>query len=227
MTMRDLVRAAVLIAFWFSMSCAAQVLDSSDTQRAGASDVEEHVASTEAALSGSTSHCLDSGVLRWQWTYPDNAFQNMQTFSKDLPAAQRDWWNRTDCAALIVDWVRNPAIGREGVEGFIAGIIDPSLTTSANCPYLRLSQKIVTHTQTSSGQWVTRVNKDEPGCDSSHLWMGQQSPSPGSWWRYQSPVRVIVQGFYSVWPVPVSAYVQTDTDSGFCPAGFCCTLCPP
>lgn len=224
--MRAFLRVAVLLAasFSFSMSCAVPVVDSSESQRSGASNADERVASTEAELYGTTTHCLDTTVLRWQWPYADNFFGNMQTFSNDLPTAQKEWWNRTDCAALVVDWVRNPAIGREGVEGFMAGIIDPAVADQDTCPNLWQSQKIVTHSQGLTTQWITRLNKDEPGCNASHLWIGRDSSSPSAWFRFQSPVRVIIQGFYSVWPVPVSAYLET-AKLGPCPPDFCCTQC--
>jgi hypothetical protein len=233
MTSRGLLRSAVLIEVMVSASCAADMTDRADP--AGSSDADPiEVAGKDSALMGETGACLDPNVLRTQFDYDSDVLENRQISSSSVATDQQEWWNRTDCAAFVVDFARGSTASadfRVGRAAFFSGIIDHNIaaqlmTSTENCQLGHISKQIVSHLEdTDPSRWDTVLDIGEKtGCGWEPVWLGStyEDEPFESWYVVQDRVRVVVQGWVYVFPVAVEAYMQNDTDRGCPTLEACC-----
>jgi hypothetical protein len=213
----------IVVPSLFVAGCVA----GADAPSSGDGEKADEVAAAPAALIGNTGGCNSLGTGRMEWTFRRDPSRNMQTFSKDLAPDQRDWWNRTDCPALVVDWVRIfPSPRERGGTAFVSGIIEPSIINSATreqCDLLWTEEKIMVQSSIMApGTWNTFIDRTKTGCGQDFdtvPWFGSQGPNV-DWFDVQARTRAITQGFAYIFPIPVSAYMQTEGDNS-CPT-LCC-----
>jgi hypothetical protein len=236
----DLTIRLQAVLMMATVGLAGCMPNDSELGREGSSeeaDADEDAEASEldrktAALSGNISACSNEFISRYRFTYPDQFHGNMQAFSANLSASQRDWWNRTDCQGLVVDWLRGTSdgVGHNSEQAFITGITDPGFAPQ-DCSLLRVSRRIMTQWYGDSpGPMRVIADNDEvygADCAYSFLaipWLGSTGPNLG-WFSRQTRMRAVVQGYYYTFPVPVSAYMQTDnhTTQESCPTHCCYT----
>lgn len=189
---------------------------------------EDEVGTKTAALIGETGACLDVEVPRTEIHYPFGRHSNMQVFSADLEPEQYNWPDRTDCAAMIVDWVPDfPAEIPRAEAAFVSGILAPNVSSGlppSECDFTRTFEKIVVQSvYREEGDWDTFVDRMKVGCGQSNEsvpWIGSTDGGTQSWFRTMTRVRAITQSFVYTFPSAVSAYMQTERDDGC--SGTCC-----
>jgi hypothetical protein len=181
----------------------------------------------------SATSCWSADVAHVELGYARGQKGNFQRNSAAATPELRDWWNRQDgCPAYVVQWTRGgDGYGLNGDSAFVSAIIDPGITTADpnQCPLLwvskHLSSRRVGEPWGSSFNTVAVDTEEQQSASCSYsfdriAWWGSWGPS-GRWLQNQHQVRAVVQGFYWVFPLPVTAYLTTDSQFAAC-STHCC-----
>jgi hypothetical protein len=98
-----------------------------------------------------------------------------------------------------------------------------NVATPEQCDLMWTEEKILAQPATNApGQWDTVIDRTKTRCGQDFdtvPWFGSLGPNV-RWFDVQARTRAIVQGFYYIFPIAVSAYMQTAGD-GNCPT-LCC-----